>query len=776
MIITKNWLNEWVDLGSISTEEIAWTLNSIGLEVAAVTHISLPQNIVVAKVLECNAHENSDHLHVCLVDIGSAEKLQIVCGAPNVAAGQFVACALTGAIMPNGLEIKAAKLRGVESFGMLCSASELGLGKLNDGIMLLDESIGELVLGKELREYAAFSDDIIEVELTPNRGDCMSAAGIARDIAAALELPLKERVKIISQEAQLGIGRVLGLHAEGVSDIALLYRVAQIKQRAKLGLLRHLRLVWAGYESGDGLGGILQYATNSSGVILRAYDLDRLSDEKAELNIKKLDNGGYGVFYGDKLLSVAGIWQNGDFAADDSSANIIFEASFVPPELVSMVVGEDKNQPKDIIVFRTSRGSEPSLNSGMDGVLSLFGDSISVCGGTQQIALNEGYKKQIGLQSSEIAAMIGADISKNEIVRILKNLGFELNVGEQEQIYALIPQWRSDIKNVSDICEEIVRITGIDKIEAAPMSFSEADRTGGALPRYKMTRKIRTNAANAGYFECVSYLFDNPARLNELGFNYSGDADELLNPISAELSVLRPTLINSLLAAAELNAKNAKKSIKLFECGSVIDENKNQGERLAVIASGLKSEPSITAGAKPAEMTLLDFASDIQKIIGQIELKKSENILWASPFEQAQIWQNSRKIGVLARLHLKIQEARDLFKTYICEIDLNEVATEIKRAKAYSKFPSISRELSLLIDENSSFNALKECINALKIDDLKEFYPIDLYKGSELKDKQSLSVKFIFQNMDRSLTDDEVATEMQKILNALKSSLGVDLR
>ena len=190
MIVTREWLQEWIDISGISTDELLKTLNSIGLEVDSYRKIEIPKKVVVGFVKSRKAHENSDHLSVCEVDIGS-EVLQIVCGAKNVAAGQFVAVSLVGAVLPNGLEIKPAKLRGVESYGMICSATELNLPKLNDGIMVLDSSIGELTLGKELCEFKAFSDDVIEVDLTPNRSDCLSIRGVARDLSAALDLPNK---------------------------------------------------------------------------------------------------------------------------------------------------------------------------------------------------------------------------------------------------------------------------------------------------------------------------------------------------------------------------------------------------------------------------------------------------------------------------------------------------------------------------------------------------------------------------------------------------------
>lgn len=245
MIISRNWLNEWVDISNTNNETLLKTLNSIGLEVDSFNEIKIPEKIVVGYVKSKEKHENAEKLSVCQVDVGS-ETLQIVCGAKNVEAGQFVPVALVGAVMPSGLEIKRAKLRGVESNGMICSSTELGLVKTNDGIMPLDESIGELKLGREIREYHLLSDDIIEIELTPNRGDCLSVHGVARDLSAALDLPLKDTGKYEEAENLLGIGRILAVRTEENLQSGFQYRAFSLKEKFNENLLMKLRLAMIG--------------------------------------------------------------------------------------------------------------------------------------------------------------------------------------------------------------------------------------------------------------------------------------------------------------------------------------------------------------------------------------------------------------------------------------------------------------------------------------------------------------------------------------------------
>ncbi|WP_163226532.1 phenylalanine--tRNA ligase subunit beta, partial [Campylobacter fetus] len=768
MIISKNWLNEWVDVSHISTETICDKLNSIGLEVDSLKSIAAPKKVVVGKVKTCVEHENSDHLHVCEVDVGT-EVLQIVCGAKNVASGQFVVCALVGATMPNGLEIKSAKLRGVASFGMLCSSSELGLAKINDGIMVLDDSIGELVLGKELREYAIFNDDIIEIDLTPNRGDCLSINGIARDLSVALDIPMRDRTSRKEEEKLLGIGRILSIHCDEKINGSFLYRAIELKDDFEISLKTDLRLALIDCSKTNSIQKVLEYATYSTGVLFRAYDYHKIAkddEDKINIDIKIEPNGSYGVYSGGKCLGQAGIWQTEEARLDEYSRVIIIEASYTEPDVISSAVGGDKKQPKDDATYRSSRGSEPKLSIGMDLLFDLFSKNkkIAPYAGAQQILL-EKEQTIVSFNCPEICNMIGSEISRNDIIKILKKLGFDITFNvEQEQIYARVPFYRHDINNTHDICEEIVRIVGIDNIPSTPLIFSEKNRINPTFESYKYSKYLRHKAAMAGFFECVHYIFDNAEELETLGFKPS--CAEILNPINNELSVLKPTLINHLLNSCERNVKNSKRSVKLFEFGDVFDEVGIQSSKFGFVASGLANEPTLLNGAKPAEIDFFTFANLIQDIVGKIELKNGKNIGFLSEFEQASIYKNGNYIGYIGRLDLNLELKRDLLKTYVCELDFDKIKFGEKIAKNYSKFPSISRDLSFIVPKNLPYIEIKNCIENLNILTLKEFLPVDLYSDETLGDKVSLSVKFTFQDMQKTLEDEEIADIIDKILTA----------
>lgn len=778
MIISKNWLNEYIDLSEFSGEQICNKLNSIGLEVDSHQKISIPEKIVVAKVESCKAHENSDHLHVCEVNVGKDELLQIVCGAPNVSEGQFVACALVGAVMPSGLEIKKAKLRGVESSGMLCSSSELGFPKINDGIMLLDESIGKLNLGKELREYEIFNDDIIEVELTPNRGDCLSIFGIARDLSAGFGVELRKINKKETDNQNLGIGKIFGLHTATKLKSSFLYKAIELKNPLNLDLKTNLRLALIGIESKSKIQKALDYATHETGVLFRAYDYAKFNtqaDQKITFEIKELKNGACEIFLDDKSLGIAGIYQDKKTMPDDKSNLILIEASYSDPKAVSIAICDNKSMPKDELSYRATRGSEPNIEFGSNVLFDKFfedKDEIIVYSGKQTI-INEIEPKTISFNCAKTSSIIGEEIEKNDIVGILKRLGFGVSVSGDQTI-AKVPQYRHDIFGIQDVCEEIVRITGINNIKAKPLIFEETNRLNQTYFKYKNAKNLRLKAANCGFFECVHYVFDNPAQLEDLGFDLC--QTEILNPISSELSVLKPTLINHLLCSSERNHKNSKKSIKLFEYGEVFDQKGKQSSKFAFLASGLKNEPSILNSAKPEEVDFFWFANLVQSTLGKITLKQDASIKFLSEFEQAEIYQNSEKIGFLGRLNLGIELKRDLPKTYICELDFDKIIFKDTIVKEYSKFPSISRDLSLIVPKNLAYSQIKSCIDDLKINILKEFLPVDIYEDKKLGGSISLTLKFTFQDTQKTLQDEEIAVFVDQILDTLKANLNIGLR
>ncbi|MDR1614341.1 MAG: phenylalanine--tRNA ligase subunit beta [Campylobacteraceae bacterium] len=778
MIITRNWLNEWINLSSVSTDELCKTLNKIGLEVASVTSYSMPKNCVAGVVKAKSQHPNAEKLSICMVDIGEKEPVQIVCGAKNVEAGQLVPVALAGCILPNGLKIKETELRGVKSCGMICSSTELGYPKTNDGIMVIDSALLSLSPGAPLHEVPEFKDDAIEIELTPNRGDCLSIYGIARDLGAVyntkVNLPAKEAAEDLSQT---GIGRILDLNINGAIDSSLVYKAVLIKE-LKPCVIMDLYLGMAEIKTDTVLEKYLAYATHSTGVVLRAYRTDAFQkneNDKLTVTIKKDDNS-LDAVWGKERLSYIGISQENFSKPNDNDELIILEASFAnPAQIASNGARNIKNS--DEILFRSLRGSEPNLNFGIN-YLTLFLSKISKVGiltGTQHTAEKK-LLRQISVNFDDIYSIIGVEIPKNEIITILKNLCFNSVFKAEQNVMVIdIPPFRHDIENIHDICEEIVRIVGIDNIEAKPLIFTEANRTNRVYKDFEKRKFYRYKAIAAGFFESVHYIFTQRTKQELYGFECVEEKLDILNPITVELDTLRTTCALNLTEAVSNNIKAGRKSVCLFELGKVFDAKRNEKVVMTFIASGQSEKPSMINRGKPNEFNFALFAQKMALILGGFQIKKAlPNSKFYSPYEYGEIIINGKTTGFIARI--AAEKEYDLMRTYICEVDFDMLPFERKRAKVYSKLPSVSRDLSILVPKNLPYAEISECLKLHAPKELKEFYPIDIYTDDSLGDNESLTLTLVFIPEEKTFVETEINGFVEQILNALLSKLKVKMR
>lgn len=768
MIVSKNWLNEYIDLKNISTDELVKTLNSIGLEVDGVTTLIAPKKVVVAKVISKEKHPDAEKLSICQVDIGS-EVLQIVCGAKNVDAGQFVAVSLEGAKIGE-ITIKKAKLRGVESNGMICSSTELGFAKINDGIMVLDDSIGELILGKELCEYSLFNDELIEIELTPNRGDCLSVNGIARDLSAALDINLKEKKAFKDIDNAEGIRRILNVHFGDDIDGNFSLKAIELLNTIENSLKIKLRLASIEELGTNAIENLLVYSTYSSGVLFNAIDLGKLcSDcEQISLDIKTKENKEIAIKFKDKELAVFGIVQNEEYKINNESKKILIIANYVNPEIIA---NTHKNY-KNTDIYRSFRGSEPELNLGLDCLFNLLQNNknIKIYGSSCQNTL---VKEKISITCSinELEKMIGQACEKNDIVKILKRLNFELSIAE-DNLYLKVPFYRHDVSNSADVCEEIVRLIGIDNITPKPLDFYEANRTNETYLNYKKSLELRNRALMCGYFESIGYVFDSKEYLDNLNLKYI--KNEIINPITNEMNTLRSSIISTLLKQASFNFNNSRKSVKLFEIGSVFDENGIESKKIAFVSAGLNESANIKNHAKAKNIDFYTFLSELKTILKDFELGASDYHLF-SEFERANIYKNKKLIGVVGRLDLHKESQLELPVTYLCEVDFKEINNEFIQAKSYSKFQGTTRDLSILVPKNYDYSIIKNIINKLNIKNLKDFKIIDLYQDDSLKDYESLSISFAFVDDEKVLKNDDVNNEMNEIISEL-DKIGLKLR
>ncbi|MEN4052288.1 phenylalanine--tRNA ligase subunit beta [Sulfurimonas sp. NWX79] len=778
MIVTRSWLQEWIDLEGISTEDIAKTFNAIGLEVDRVHEYRVPKKIVFGKVLECEKHPDADKLNVCKVDIGSATR-QIVCGASNVRAGLTVAVATIGAEMPNGMAIKPVKLRGVDSEGMICSSSELGLPDTGNGIMELDSSIGKFELGQEVNQNPFFNDDLIEIELTANRGDCLSIRGVARDLSAAFDRPVKEYT-VTDNDEKRGIGRILSLVHEKDLDVNLRYKALDLKELT-LPFIVKLRLAQIEESRACDVESMMLYVTHSTGVILRAYRHNFFAhdDEKMGKVILGEDEHGFACIENEQkeIASIVGIIQKEESKMKEGSGTVVLEASYIPPDIISKKMAESKIESGPMF-YKTSRGSEPELEAGLSYCIDLIEEYSNSTTFSGTVELSKSFKEKIvTVTKQEIDEIIGAEIDKSVIAKILKNLGFDTSKSSTDNFVITVPQFRHDIVNKQDIVEEIVRMVGIDNIPSKPFLLQEANRLEDNYFAYKKRSVYRKKAAQSGFFESVHFVFDEKKVLESYGFKTTKDELELLNPIVQTLDTLRPTLLTGLLKAASQNVKNGYASVKLFEVGSVFSPTREETLKAAFLFSGQRENESLSNTGKPAKVDFAGFVQKIADIIGDVVLREhtTEHKL-SHIYQCAAVVQNGEVIGELFRVHPEVEKAYDLDMTFMCELDFDKLSYELKTAQKRSKYQASFRDLSLIMPKDMPYEKVKEIIETSKIPNLVRFYPVDKYTDETLGENMSLSIRFVLQSVAKTLEEEEITNVMETILEQLGSQLGIGLR
>ncbi len=777
MIVTRSWLQEYIDLSDISNKELDKRLNEIGLEVDSIKEYKIPEKVVVGEILECKKHENSDHLNICKVNIGK-EVVQIVCGAANVVDAKYVAVATVDANLGDGFVIKEAKLRGEESFGMICSSSELGLPAMGSGIMILDDSIGELIVGKELNEYEKVADTVIEIELTANRGDCLSIHGVARDLAAAFKKDLKVEHFEVNKRTLIGVAKELSVTS---SDIPahLSYSICEIKE-FKSSFLQDLRIAFVNIDTKDTIDTLIRYTIHSSGVILRAYDFDKLSsDGKVKLTIKKSQNSTVEVICKESVVSIVGVNQNSEFKATKESKKLLIEASYIEPDYLIEGVSSNKLD-SDELYYNSSRGSEPNIEFGLNRLQKNICSYSQVLFSSGEVKIGEKLEpKKIALNIDELNAIIGNNIARSEIVNILKSLGFKLNKVDENSYAVTIPLHFHDIKNLQDLSEEVLRIYGIDNIESVHSTIVEKNRITDTYKRYKALRDIRENGVGAGYYEALTYVFANKELLQKYGFEVVNENKELLNPIVKELNTLRTTILVNLLEAASRNVKYGKKSIALFEIGTVFNSNREESQKAAFIFSGEEQRASIVNSAKAKTITIENFIKSIGSILGEFEIIECEakNALM-HPYISGEIVKNGKSIGYLAKLHPSVAKDFDLKDTFIAEVDLDAILPKHIMAKDLSNFQAVNKDLSVVIDKDLIFYNVAKALQKFKESEalLKEFYPLDIYSDDSLGDKKSLTIRFTLQSNEKTLIDSDIEAVINKILDTLKTKFNAELR
>jgi len=774
MIITRRWLQEYIDITKISTQTICNALNSIGLEVDSSERILIPNGVVIGKILECEKHPDADKLNICQVDIGTKTE-QIVCGAKNVAKGQYVPVATVGAVLGEDFTIKKAKLRGVDSAGMICSSTEIGLPKINDGILVLDDSIGELIIGKELNEYALINDEIIEIELTANRGDCLSINGVARELSTYFNISMKNVDPIVNSNNK-GIGQVFDVIYDTNCQSSLIYKAADIK-KFSLKLLHKLRAATIDKLQSTDIETAIAYATHSSGVLINVYSKAAAYTQESDLVSLKViqDNDGFDTVQGDVLLSTIGVDAG---KVENICDEVLIEASYIDPSYLSQTVFDKKRETGDIY-YRASRGSEPNLDFGIDSVITLLSENGATIYNGSKHFINDIKQNTININNKQLNKIIGQDIEPSRVSQILTSLGFFVKQDGQDTINVTIPTFRHDVNNIADITEEIVRIIGIDQIQSKPLLIQELNNINESSNILQIKNHLRSQAIANGFFETITYVFANKELLEKYNFPVVINKKDILNPIVNELNTFRTTLSLNLIQAVAHNVKQGFKSIGLFESGIVFDKSRNEIKKVGFVFSGESENPSVQNSAKPKNIDLFSFSEKIANIVGEFELQPMKKIIsdFVHPYQNATIIKNGKNIGIIYKLHPVVADDFDISKnTFIAQLNLDSLKNETIIASNISKFQASRRDLSIIAPVNLEYKEIKKVIKSLRIKEIKQFNLVDIYSDEKLGNDESLTIRFILQSETKTFEESDINDIMDKILNKLQEELNIGIR
>ena len=790
MKVSVNWLKELVDI-DLSVDELAHTLTMAGLEVEEITPVATFEGIVVAEVKTVAPHPNADKLRVCEVDAGTGILLQIVCGAPNVFAGMRVPCALVGAKLP-GLEIKAAKLRGVDSSGMLCSARELGLSEDHGGLLAFP---ADAPIGMDVRQYLDMGDHYLTLKITPNRGDCLSMIGIARDVAAvtgkALRLPAIESFAPTSNDARpitISAPAACGRYAGRV--------ITGIDANAPTPDWMKQRLERAGFRSISALVDITNYLTLERGRPMHAFDNDKLTggievrfarpgEEIKLLNEQQVALTPDMLLIADECapVAIAGVMGGYDTMCTDETKSVFFEAAYFDPAIIrgkARRLGINSDA-----AFRFERGVDP--NSAAAGIEYATGLTLAICGtpATRVGPLNveEGTAAMpvtTAVRPAHVNRLIGLNITTTEMQVILTRLEccVEMRNGT---LFVTPPAYRFDLAIEVDYVEEIARIHGYEKI---PFDAPVSTLPMMAIPESGRSRyAIRHQLAHLGYQEVINYSFT-PDRW-EADFAGNVRPIRLSNPIASQMSVMRTNLIGGLIASVRHNLNHGESRLKLFEIGRCFlgdaADIAVQPERLGGIAYGARLPEQWNAiGADSSPVDFFAVKGDLELLLATRDIRFEKLTHPAlHPGRAAQIWIDGEVAGLLGELHPRWQQEYELpLAPIVFDLALDVVSRGSSPGFVpFSRMQAVRRDIAILVNESVQIGDLESAIKRRKMEAIVDFSVFDIYRGENLgSGKKSVAFRIVMQDTDRTLVDSEVDSKVAEILKALSEEFGATLR
>ena len=791
MKFSENWLRELVDVQA-DRAELAHALTMAGLEVEELTPLGEGlDGVVVAEIIGAEKHPQADRLQVCRVDAGQAEPLTIVCGAPNARAGLKVPLAMVGTKLPGGIAIKAAKLRGVESFGMLCSAKELGIDTDASGLLELP---ADAPVGKSLADYLGLPDASIELKLTPNRPDCLGLVGLAHDVAAlfgsAAKVPAPAEVRVTG-EARRGIRleagkdapRYLGRIVEGIDPAA----------RTPLWLAERLRR--AGLRPIGAVVDVTNYVMLELGQPMHAFDNDTLEGDlvvrhaRAGERLKLLDGSEATLDQGfvliadeKKALAVAGVMGGYDSRVTDATRNVFLESAHFAP---AAIMGRARKLGLHTDAsHRFERGVDPELpRRALERATELL---LAIAGGKAGpvlVAENLADLPQpaaVVLRRARLKRVLGVEVADAEVARIFTALGMRVET-QVDGWRITAPSSRFDIEREEDLIEEVARIFGYDNIPTATPTGAlslaiEPEARIGELA-------LREQLAARGYFEAVNLSFVSAELLARWGL--AGQGVPLANPLSADLAVMRPSLLPGLVEALRHNRARQQERVRLFEVARVFGAGDPPVETpsLAIVACG--SARAEQWGEPSRALDFFDLKGDLDALLAwggepQRWAVHADGLpSWLHPGRGARLSRDGVTAGYLGALHPQLAKALDLGPdVHVLELQLAPLlARRLPRARPVPRFPTVRRDLAVDVPETVSWSQIEQAVRRTLGERLGELRLFDRYSGKGVEaGRKSLAMGLILQDASRTLTDDDADRCVREAIAALEQSCKAKLR
>ena len=788
MKLSKNFVKDYVDIDDVDIKTLAEDMTRVGNEYDSAEKLINATKLVVGEVIECEMHPDSDHLHVCKVNVGN-EVLQIVCGAPNVRKGLKVIVALDGSVLPGDFKIKKSMKRGVESNGMLCSMAELGLEAKflkpedKEGIHELPENAK---VGEDPIKFIGMDDEVVDFELTANRGDLLSILGMAYELGAIYDKPVKE-VNLSHNEQGEDLNKSFKLEINTDNcKLFLAKKVKGVEIKESPDFIKN-RLIASGIRPINNVVDISNYVMLELGQPLHFYDADklnnmievRMAEEGEKLttldNIERvLTSNDIVISDGKEAIGLAGVMGGLDTEVTENTKNVIIEAAIFDNVKVRMTSNKILRSEAS---NRFEKGLDPNRTyMAQERAAKLLEEYASgkVVTGTVKYDVTNVKPKTIEITFKNITDVLGMEIPNDAILDVFRRLGFTYEV-KDEKIYVTVPTRRLDISIKEDLIEEVGRIYGLDNIQGklptVPMRKGSVDLT---------TREIRNKMISLGLNETLSYVL---VREDEAD-SFTTDAFEkvnLLDPITEERSTLRYSVLASLLKIYEYNKARNEKDVAIFEIGKGFYKKEEYGEdtKLAALMSGkyylgIENKKDVNfyviKGVAEEILDYLGFANRYSFVMPK-QIPSGMH-----PGQTAEISVNNDIVGIVGKIHPSVEKE----DVYVLEINLDKLLskkTGKMKFKEISKYPTIKKDLAVLVDKTIPSEEIAKAIKKAAGSLLTNVEVFDVYEGKNIEEgKRSIAYSLSFGKQDRTLTDEEVNDVMNKVIENLQNKMGAELR